>query len=130
MNAAFIEWAAASDAGNVCPRTFQALSSFLHGATRIAGVTVDIEIPRPIAKFYRVFYFDAREGNVRVWAFICRDSGDVFRSAGWMGRGAGARGNIFDHKHGLGECGAHGPAPRSAARGTRSPYTKRTATHE
>ncbi len=88
-------------------------ASFLTGCQRITEahrVAHFPETPRAV--------FEAEQGKVRIrvvrdrsaHCFVCIESGDVLKPAGWKAPAKHARGNIFDEHNGLGSMGPYGPA--------------------
>jgi hypothetical protein len=55
------------------------------------------------SRYVRVVSMD--HGSRSCHCFVDKTNGDVLKSAGWKAPAAGARGNIFDSKNGLGRNG-------------------------
>ena len=93
-----------------------AVQEWLIGAQRIAdnywkkmGYK---EFMRPVLsfkkgpKYYKIIRQDTQKS---VFAFISKETGDIFKPASWSSPAKGARGNLFDRDKGLGRITPYGP---------------------
>lgn len=75
---------------------------------------VEIEI-KPGKKFYKIVeghtFRDSRENpSMSVYAFIDKETGDIYKPASWAAPAKHVRGNIFADDFGMSVCGPYGVA--------------------